>query len=266
MAGSKNPNRNVEKGSGWLVVCATSFTMLAVNWSWYSYPLLVPTLMENMQLSYVEASLPMSLLTIGYMLLQIPSGVLADKYGAKLPIIFGTIICSAASLVCGFAASSSYLFFGRLFLGMGSGLCFIPAASFVTATTPLRIRGKAVGVYGASAAIGGIAAFVTTPLIEAVYGWRGAFLLPGLIVFIASLLFWILPIRSHYASLQEDLAQETSVQLGTALLGREIWMLNYLALTMLGVSTAVSTWTPTYLIETYDLEKHVRGFSCAYFK
>jgi MFS family permease len=259
MADSSNPNMNM--GSIWVVVGATSFVWLAVSWSWYSYPLLVPTLMKDMRLSYVEASFPMSLLMIGYMLLQIPGGILADRHGARLPITCGTVLCSASSLSCGVAASPIFLLSGRLLLGIGSGLCFIPAISFISTTTPLRIRGRCLGVYGASATIGGIAAFVTTPLIEPVYGWRGALIFPGLVNVAASLLFWISTRRWHFSSVQKQ-----DLQLTKVVLGRQIWMLNYLALTMLGVATVISTWAPTYLIETHALGETRAGILLALFQ
>lgn len=251
---------DVSSGSVWLMVCATSFMILAVFWSWYSYPLLVPTLMEDMNLSYIEAALPMSVLAFSYMILQIPSGALSDRYGARLPTITGILVCSVSSVICGLSDSLDLLLLGRLLFGVGSGLCFIPAALFLMANTPPELRGRAVGIYGASTSIGGVAAFLVTPLIKSTYGWRGAFIFPGVIEMIAALTFFIFAKPAGRVVEQRDTLEETKAGLGDAVLSREIWILNYLAFIMLGVFITASTWVPTYLMETYGLAEAHTGF------
>ena len=235
-------------GSLWLLVGATSFMIFAVFWSWFSYPMLIPTLMSDMGLTYVEASLPMSVLAFSYMILQIPSGVISDRYKARLPIICGTLICSASSILCGLSASLDFLLIGRLLFGVGSGLCFIPAASFISVNAPPELRGKMVGLYGASTSIGGIAAFLLTPIIESAYTWRWSFIIPGIIEFIAVFIFWMFAKPLNVATTQRKEPEE-GMKLRVALMSKEIWVLNYIAFLMLGVFTAVSTWAPTYLME-----------------
>jgi len=255
-----NPDLDEGHGSVWLMVGATSFMILAVFWSWYSYPLLIPTLMEKMRLSYIDASLPMSFLALSYMGLQVPSGALSDRFGARLPILFGILTCSFSSVICGLSNSLGLLLLGRVLFGLGAGLCFIPAASFLTANTPIELRGKAVGVYGASTSIGGLAAFLLTPLIQSMYSWRWAFILPGAVEVIAALAFLIFGKPTMREVKREKTLKKAGISLGRAVLSREMWILNYLAFIMLGVFTAVSTWAPTYLMETYGFEESYAGF------
>lgn len=235
------------RGSLWLLVVATSFAIFAVFWSWFSYPMLIPTLMSDMGLTYVEASLPMSVLAFSYMILQIPSGTISDRYKERLPIVGGTLICSASSILCGLSASLDFLLLGRFLFGVGSGLCFIPAASFISVNTPPSLRGKMVGFIGASTSIGGVAAFLLTPVIESIYKWRWAFIIPGIIEFISAFIFWMLARPLNAATLGKE--PEEGMKLRVALMSREIWILNYIAFLMLGVLTAVFTWAPTYLME-----------------
>jgi len=246
--------------SVWLMVGATSFMILAVYWSWYSYPMLILTLMERMDLSYIEASLPMSLLAFSYMILQIPSGALSDKFGARKPIIYGALICSVSSIICGLSDSLSLLILGRVLFGVGAGLCFIPAATFLTANTPIKLRGKALGIYGASTSIGGTVAFLLTPFIQSAFDWRWAFIFPGLIEVVATLIFLVFGKPASQELKQENAPKEAGTGMGRALLSRELWVLNYLAFIMLGVFIAVSTWAPTYLMEIYKIEESYTGF------
>lgn len=252
----KHPLKSPEgmHGSVWLLMGVASFMIFAVFWSWFSYPLLIPTLMAVMNLTYIEASLPMSFLAFSYMILQIPSGAICDKYGARLPIGCGALICSASSLLCGLSTSLEFLLLGRLLFGVGSGLCFIPAASFISVNSPPELRGKVVGFYGASTSIGGVAAFLLTPVIQFLYNWRWSFVIPGIIEFVAAFIFWMFAKPLSVTTMQREEPEKRGMSLGAALMSREIWILNYVAFLMLGVLTAVSTWVPIYLME-------IRGFT-----
>ncbi|GFR22515.1 putative inorganic phosphate cotransporter, partial [Trichonephila clavata] len=80
---------------------------------------------------------------LGYVITQMPGGMMAEKISAKVTIIIGVFISSVCQLISPFASwSSSYFLIGVQFIrGIGQGL--IPAATCVLAANwlPINERG-----------------------------------------------------------------------------------------------------------------------------
>ncbi|GBM75409.1 Putative inorganic phosphate cotransporter [Araneus ventricosus] len=100
---------------------------------------------------------------LGYVITQMPGGMMAEKISAKMTIIMGVFISSLCHLISPFASwSSSYFIIAIQFIrGMGQGL--IPAASCVLAANwfPIKERGLLNTVmmsgFCAGALLGGVA-------------------------------------------------------------------------------------------------------------
>lgn len=54
-----------------------------------------------------------------YMIMQIPSGMLADSLGARKTVTIGTLVAGIGSAIFGFASTIAMAFFGRLLVGLG---------------------------------------------------------------------------------------------------------------------------------------------------
>ncbi|MCC5909975.1 MAG: MFS transporter [Clostridiaceae bacterium] len=60
-----------------------------------------------------------------YMMMQIPSGILADTLGARKTVASGTILAAVGSMIFGLAPSIGYVFLGRLLVGLGVSVVLI---------------------------------------------------------------------------------------------------------------------------------------------
>lgn len=80
-----------------------------------------------------------------YGLMQIPVGILADKFGVKIPLFLATLICSAA--VFWFAHTHSFwpAFFSRMLMGFGSSFAFISLLTISMEWFPKKYFGFFVG-------------------------------------------------------------------------------------------------------------------------
>ncbi|NPU12284.1 MFS transporter [Bradyrhizobium sp. 83002] len=112
----------------------------------------------------------------GYTLMQIPAGMLVDRYGVKR-----VILCSMAASVLGsaaFALSPSLIdvFIARVITACGDALVFTALLKLVAQSFSDQRFGLMSGISQVSGYVGGVVA--TTPLAAAVsgFGWRNSFL------------------------------------------------------------------------------------------
>lgn len=114
-------------------------------------------------------------LTMG--LLQLPTGLLADRIGHRRMFYAGVVLFTAASLACGFAQNVAWLIGGRVVQGFAAAILFASTMSLVALTYEGRDRGVAFGVRGMTAGV----AVVTGPLVGGALvsgaSWRWIFLL-----------------------------------------------------------------------------------------
>src|SRR6476659_11298282 len=106
----------------------------------------------------------------GFLLL---GGRMADLLGRKRIFLVGLTLFTIASLVCGFANSSSVLISARAVQGLGAAIISPAALSIVTTTFREGAeRNKALGIWGALAGAGGAAGVLLGGMLTEWAGWE----------------------------------------------------------------------------------------------
>lgn len=113
-----------------------------------------------------------------YASLLLTAGALADIYGRRRIFVFGIVLFTAGSLVCGLAPNATVLIIGRGIAGLGAALEIPTSLAILTVAYPdTRERTRALGLW---ASCNGLA-FVIGPTLGGVLvdaaGWRSIFLL-----------------------------------------------------------------------------------------
>ena len=118
---------------------------------------------------------------IGYLLMQIWGGRLADRFGGKLILGIGVLAWSAFTIITPPAAmlGLSMLLVARVGMGLGEAVTFPSIYSLVTRWVPTTERSKAIALNASGIPIGTVFALVTTPIIVSMLGWEWAFYLFG---------------------------------------------------------------------------------------
>lgn len=118
---------------------------------------------------------------IGYLLMQIGGGRLADRFGGKLILGLGVLVWSLFTLITPAAAFLGLfaLFSARIGMGLGEAVTFPAIYSLVTRWFPHEEKVKAVAFNASGIPIGTVFALVMTPLIVVWLGWEWAFYLFG---------------------------------------------------------------------------------------
>lgn len=150
-----------------------------------------PAMKVDLHLSDAEMGYVFSAFTFAYALFEVPSGWLADRFGARLMlariVIWWSVMTAATGLAWGFAS----LFAVRLLFGLGEAGTFPSIARAYARWLPARERGRSFGLAVMSGALGGA---LTQPLVVALLGvvhWRHSFPMFGLVGVVWALAwFW----------------------------------------------------------------------------
>jgi MFS family permease len=136
---------------------------------------LVPEITTRFGVTNGTVGLALSGMWLTYALAQFPSGVLGDRYGERRVILTAVGATAVASVLL--AASPSMLAFALFaaLLGVGAGLHYSVATTFLT--RQFDDTGRAIGVHVAGGPLAGLAAPPAAVLVGSRYGWRAGVLL-----------------------------------------------------------------------------------------
>lgn len=210
---------------------------------------------EDLALTATQTGLVLSSFFLGYAIMQMPGGLLADKFGAKKVLVAAVIIWSIFTGLTAIAWSLTAMIVVRFLFGIGEG-GFQPSASKIIATVfPSNERSKAMAILLSSGAI----MAMLVPLISAVLlvsiGWRPIFIIAGALGIIIAVLYW------KYIKLPTEKTQtknESNTQdkgiLKTLLKMKFMWSLLISYFTIYAVNWGLNSWIPKYLTDVRDLD------------
>ena len=120
---------------------------------------------------------------VGYLLLQVVGGRLADRFGGKVVLGAGVLLWSLFTLLTPPAAflGLGILILTRIAMGMGEAVTFPSIYSLYSRWVPLQERSRAIGLTNSAIPLGTVFALVVTPYIVESLGWQWAFYLFGLL-------------------------------------------------------------------------------------
>lgn len=136
---------------------------------------------SELQLTSVQLGFIFSAFGWTYAALQIPGGIMVDRYGPRLLYAASLILWSSATLCQGIVKGFAGLIGCRLAIGAFEAPAYPANNRIVTSWFPDNERASAIAVYTSGQFLG--LAFLTPALaaIEHFAGWRGLFIITGVI-------------------------------------------------------------------------------------
>ena len=144
----------------------------------------------DLQLSSVELGYIFSAFGWTYAFLQIPGGLIADRYGPRFLYAFCLITWSLATVAQGFVSGFLSLFMLRLAIGAFEAPSYPMNNRIVTSWFPDNERASAIAMYVSGQFIG--LAFLAPALvmIQVYTGWKGLFILTGIVGLVWGLVWY----------------------------------------------------------------------------
>ena len=107
-------------------------------------------------------------------------GMLADRYGRRLPLMLDLVFYSIVEVLTGFATSYTMFLVLRALFGIGMGGEWGVGASLAMEKVPPRLRGLISGFLQQGYAVGNLLAAVCFFIVFPRWGWRPLFFIGGL--------------------------------------------------------------------------------------
>src|SRR6266704_3051558 len=102
-------------------------------------------------------------------------GLLADRYGRRVPLMANVIYFSVIELLCGFSHNFTVFIILRALFGIGMGGEWGVGASLAMEAAPVRWRGILSGILQSGYSIGYLLAAIAARFLLPMWGWRPMF-------------------------------------------------------------------------------------------
>ncbi|MGB9619151.1 MAG: MFS transporter, partial [Armatimonadota bacterium] len=103
------------------------------------------------------------------------SGKLGDMVGRRRLYVWGVLLFTAGSLVCGLSISAAMLIAARALQAIGASIMMSGGPALVTDAFPSQQRGRSLGIIGSSVALGLLAGPLVGGLIIQYLSWHWMF-------------------------------------------------------------------------------------------
>ena len=189
-------------------------------------------------------------------------GLLADRYGRKIPLMADLIFYSVIEVLSGLAPNYTTFLVLRALFGIGMGAEWGVGASLVMEKVPPRLRGVMSGLLQQGYAAGYLLAAVCYLFVFPRWGWRPLFFIGGL----PALLALFVRARVHESAVWRETRHESWSGLGRAIVSN--WKLFLYLTVLMAMMNMVSHGTqdmyPTFLERDWGFAPMTRAAITAF--
>lgn len=212
---------------------------------------------DDLQLSASSTGLILSVFFLGYAIMQIPGGWMADRFGARIVLIVSVFSFTIFTSLTGLAWSFVSLLVIRFMFGLGEGSFFPAGAKMIAVSIAEEKRSRAMSLFLSALTVAGVISPILAATLLVSIGWRMMFGIIGIFGFTIGLLYlFLLKPRVGSQSLREvDSLTEVPVKGSFIKLFKTPLVLSLMAASFAYgfVSWGVMSWMPTYLVQERGL-------------
>ncbi|MBW1728689.1 MAG: MFS transporter [Deltaproteobacteria bacterium] len=176
----------------WLIFIALALAYFFVYFHRLSLSVVANDLINDFQTTASVMGFLGSIYFYCYALMQFPAGLLSDSLGPRKSVTFFLIIASAGSIIFGFAPTIKVAFIGRVMVGLGVSMVFIPTMKILSQWFRPHEFAFMTGILNAVGGVGVLAATWLLALMTLIFGWRISFEFMGCCTFIIVVLVWFI--------------------------------------------------------------------------
>lgn len=216
-----------------------------------------------------QTGLIMSLFFLGYSIMQIPCGWLADKFGAKRVLMASMLVIGVFSYL--FGAMSGLLMFivVRFCAGIGHGGYPPSCSKAIAEGFPREKRTFVQSLILSTSGIGGILAFTLgAQLVSS--NWRTAYAVLGSLYLVAFIMIWIFVPggkreREEMSNLAETKSSDEPKPGFLEVIKNPNVLILFVAMLLLNVVLYGNmSWLPSYITKTFHLTVNQAGYILAF--
>lgn len=259
-------NYSKAKWSVWSILTLSFVLVLFLR---MSTAVISDNLSNELRFSSVQISNIASLTLYAYAFMQIPAGLLVDKYGPRKVSSVGIIIASIGSILFGLINSVGLAYISRVMVGAGTSVILLSVfkvqgnwfkqEEFASTTAKFSFIGN----------LGSVLATFPLVYLTEFMGWRNSFLLIGAIGILIGITIFIVvrdtPMEYGFESKLQKKVIVVKIDikegLKSVIKNKATWYNSLIMFSLVGVSTALaSLWGIRYIVDVYGVNKSTAAF------
>ncbi len=176
----------------WLIFSILALAYFFVYFHRLSLSVVADSLMKDFDTSAGTLGLLGSIYFYCYAAMQLPAGLLSDSVGPRRTVTWFLIAASAGSILFGLAPNIETAFVGRILVGFGVSMVFIPTMKILSQWYYPHEFASMAGILNAVGGAGVMAATWLLAMMTVAFGWRLSFELIGGCTLVIALLAWLI--------------------------------------------------------------------------
>ncbi|MBA1155790.1 MFS transporter [Microvirga mediterraneensis] len=217
-------------------------------------------LARELHLTATQTGLLSSAFFFAFAAVQIPIGILIDRYGPKRVMLATAVLTVAGTILFALAPSASLLIAARALMGLGCSTFFMaPLVIYARRFPPQRFAGLTSLQMGL-ANTGTLAATAPLAASAAAFGWRASFLAVAVLtIIIWFAILWIVP-KDPHAERPKETWSDAFRGVAAALKVPSFWPVFFMHLTTYGCfASVIGLWGGPWLSDVHGADLAMRG-------
>lgn len=246
----------------WIVFATVLFTYLLMAGQRTAPGLITEQVMRDFQVSASTIGLLTSIQFLVYTSLQMPMGILADRYGPNFFLIFGAILTGIGTIIYSIGTHAFILFFARILTGIGDATIWVNMVLILSQWFRTKEFVRLIGFAGMTGSLGFLLATVPFSALIDLFGWRISFFSLGLLLSSFGLVLYFILLKKPKKLFPNDsviIKKEVPHEKLTKLLrrifsSRQAWCLFFCHFGLVGAYVGfISSWAVPYGMNLYNM-------------
>jgi cyanate permease len=237
----------------WVMVAVTWLMMFSLGLSWFC----VTPMEAKLGVTYAEFGFLVALVPLALVILCIPGGLFADRFGVRRTVLVGGLIMGVFGLLRGFATNFPMLATTMFLCGAGYAVAYPNMPKVTGLWFPYKQYALASGVMFTGMEVGMASSFILTPavLLPLTGSSQGVFITVGILA-LAMTLVWISLARERpvlktdkYVPSGEGQGVPFKKSLSVVLRSKQMWMVMITCLFLLAPQIGLFGFLQTVLTQ-----------------
>ncbi len=179
----------------WVVFISVLFAYFLIVSQRTAPGLISDQLMKDFNMTASTIGLLTSIQFLAYAGLQIPIGILSDRFGPNFFLIIGTLLSGVGTFVYSIAPNEHILLVARLLVGMGDATIWVNLVLILSMWFKLKEFVGLLGIAGMSGSFGFLLATVPFSKWISSFGWRAPFFTTGIVLSLCAVLLYFVLVK-----------------------------------------------------------------------
>lgn len=248
----------------WVVFASVLFTYFLMASQRTAPGLITDQVMRDFHVTASTIGLLTSIQFFVYTSLQVPMGIMADRYGPNFFLIIGAILTGLGTIIYSLGTHESILFIARIITGIGDATIWVNMVLILGQWFKVKEFVRLIGIAGMTGSLGFLLATVPFSLLIDLLGWRAAFLLAGILLCLCGIILYFVLIKkpkqifdNEYVSIKKEVQREKILVLIKRIFSnRQAWALFLCHFGIVGAYVGfIGSWAVPYGMTMYGMTR-----------